>query len=175
MISAGRNRSSSASNAASPSTSVVLKSPVVRSTNARPKVLPSGTDRGQKIIALGREHPLVEMRPGAEDLRDLAFDQLARPRFFHLVANGHLASGLEQAADVAVGRVKRNAAHRHHAAFGQRHIEQLRAELARPRKTFRRNRPSRKSNSASLGSSLLMRRYCAIIGVSCASLAMGKS
>ena len=40
-ISAGRNRSSSPSKADSPSTSVVLKLPVVRSTTASPKFFPS--------------------------------------------------------------------------------------------------------------------------------------
>ena len=64
-----------------------------------------------------------------ENLRHLALDKLARPRLLHLVANGDLASGAEQAADVGVRRVKRNAAHGNHAAFGQRHIQQLRPQL----------------------------------------------
>jgi len=42
LISAGRNRSSSASRAASPSTSVALKSLVVKSTRTSPKIFPRG-------------------------------------------------------------------------------------------------------------------------------------
>ena len=68
------------------------------------------------------------MGAGTEDLGHLAFDELAGPRVFHLVADGDFASGLEQLRDVAAGRVKRNAAHGHGAAFGQRDIEQLRAD-----------------------------------------------
>jgi hypothetical protein len=40
-----------------------------------------------------------------------------------------LRPGLEQPRDVIVPGVKRNAAHRHHAALRQRHVEQLRADL----------------------------------------------
>ncbi len=61
-----------------------------------------------------------------ENLRDLAFDQLTRQRLLHLIADGHLAAGLEQAADVIIRRVKRDAAHGHRAPLGQRHVEQLR-------------------------------------------------
>ena len=129
MISAGRSRCSSVSSAASPSTSVVMKSPVVRSANARPNVFPSRIDRRQEIVPLRREHPLVEMRARAEDLRHLALHQLPGPRVLHLVADGHLAPGLEQAPDVGVGGVEGNAAHRHDAALGQRHVEQLRPRL----------------------------------------------
>ena len=72
------------SSAVSSSTSVVRKSPVVRSAQARPKVLPSWTNSGEKIVSLGREHPFVEMGARAEDLRDFAFDELAGPRLLHL-------------------------------------------------------------------------------------------
>src|SRR5689334_12115530 len=36
-------------------------------------------DGRQEVISFGSEHPLVEMCSGAEDLRDLAFDELAGP------------------------------------------------------------------------------------------------
>jgi hypothetical protein len=83
-------------------------------------------DRRQEIIPFRRQKPLVEMRAWAENLRHLAFDQLPRPGLLHLVANGDLASGFEQPADVRVGGVKWNAAHGDVAAPGQRDIEQLR-------------------------------------------------
>ena len=69
------------------------------------------------------------MRAGREDLGDFAFDEFAGPGVFELVADGDLASGLEQPADVGVGRVMRQAAHRHAVARGERKIEKLRAGL----------------------------------------------
>ena len=112
MISAGRRRSSSARSAASPSNSVVLKSPVVRSAARQAEDLARGAERGQEIIPLRRQQPFIEMGARAEDLRDLAFDELAGTRLLQLLADGDLASGLEQAADVSAGRVKGDAAHR---------------------------------------------------------------
>ena len=84
-------------------------------------------DSREIIVPLGAEQSLVEMRAGAEDLRDGALDELAGPRVLHLVADGDLAPGLEQSRDVASGGVVGNAAHRHDAAFGERNIEQWRA------------------------------------------------
>ena len=69
------------------------------------------------------------MRAGREDLRDLAFDELAGPGVFHLIADGHFASAFQDAGDVIVGRVKRQAAHRHAVARGEREVEDLRAGL----------------------------------------------
>ena len=83
----------------------------------------------QEIIPLRLEHSLVEVRPRTDDLRYLALHQLAGPRVFHLVTDGHLAPGLEQAPDVGIGGVVRDAAHGHNAALGQRHVEQLRPHL----------------------------------------------
>lgn len=105
-----------------------LKSPVVRSTSARPK-FSGGADGSEKIVPLRREHPFIEMRAGRENLRDLALDELAGARVFDLVADGDLAPGLEDAGNVVVQRVGRDAAHRHHAAFGECDVEQLRAGL----------------------------------------------
>jgi hypothetical protein len=90
---------------------------------------PDRTNRREKIIPLRREHALVEMRSRRKDLRDLAFDELAGARFLHLVANRHLAARAQQSPDVGVGRVKRHTAHRHHAAFRQRDIQQARRDL----------------------------------------------
>ena len=91
---------------------------------------------GQVVVPFGAEHPFVEMRAGTEDLGDGAFDELAGPRVFHLVADGHLSSCLEEPRDIAGRRVKRNAAHRHDAAPGERDVEQLRAGLCVLEKEF---------------------------------------
>ena len=81
--------------------------------------------RGQVIIALRPEHVFVKMSAGTQDLGHLALDQLARPGRFHLVANRHFASRFEQAGDIAVRGVVRNAAHGGTPAPGQRDIQQL--------------------------------------------------
>jgi hypothetical protein len=86
-------------------------------------------NRGEEIIAFRRQHAFVEVGARAEDLGDFAFDQLAGPRFLHLIANGDLASGPEQSADVGIGGMERNAAHGHGAAAGEGDIKQLRAGL----------------------------------------------
>jgi len=90
---------------------------------------PGGTNRGEEVVAFGHEHPLVEMRAGRQDLGDLAFDEFAGPGVFKLVTDGDFPSGAEQPADVAVGGVMRQAAHRHAVARGERQIENLRARL----------------------------------------------
>ena len=59
----------------------------------------------------------------------LALDQLTWPGLFDLIANGHLAPGAKQSADVGIRSMKRNAAHGDLPAFCQRHIEQLGALL----------------------------------------------
>jgi hypothetical protein len=84
---------------------------------------------GEKIVPLGHEHALVEMRAGGEDLGDLALDELAGPGFLELLADGDLATGFEDAGDVIVGGVVRQAAHGDAVARGQRQVEQLRAGL----------------------------------------------
>jgi len=50
-----------------------------------------GGDGDEEIVPTGLEHPLVEVRAGAEDLRDLALDQLPRLGRLDLVADRHLA------------------------------------------------------------------------------------
>ena len=95
----------------------------------QPEGPPRRIHRRQKVVPLRLEHPLIKVRARAQDLRHLALHQLAGPRVLHLVADGHLAPGLEQAPDVGIGGVEGNAAHRHDAALGQRHVEQLRPRL----------------------------------------------
>ena len=102
---------------------------MVKSTSARPKVFPARIHGGEKIVSLGDQHPFVEMCAGREDLCDLAFDELAGPGVFELVADGDFASGLEQPADVGVRGVMRQTAHRHAVARGERKVEDLRAGL----------------------------------------------
>src|SRR5450755_382589 len=69
------------------------------------------------------------MRSGRQDLRDLAFDELAGRGLLKLVADGDLASGLEYPRDVTVGRMKRQAAHRRAVARREGEVEELRAGL----------------------------------------------
>ncbi|OQB90324.1 MAG: hypothetical protein BWX84_01973 [Verrucomicrobia bacterium ADurb.Bin118] len=69
------------------------------------------------------------MRAGRQNLRDLAFDQFARSRLLDLIADGHFASRAEQPSDVTIRGVKRQAAHRHTIAGGEREVQQRRARL----------------------------------------------
>ena len=129
MISAGRNRSSSASKARI--TSNLRRHEIARGQIHERQAEDSSarTNGGEEVVPFGHEHPLVEMRAGAEDLGDLAFDKFAGPGVFELIADGDLASGLEQPADVGMGRMMRQAAHGHAVARGEREIEELRAGL----------------------------------------------
>ena len=65
------------------------------------------------------------MRAGREDLRDFAFDELAGARFLDLIAHSDFAARAEDARDVAVERVVRDAAHRDRAALGERDVQEL--------------------------------------------------
>jgi hypothetical protein len=75
------------------------------------------TNRREIVVALGIEHALVEVRARTEDLSDLAFDKLARPGVFELIANRHLFPRLEQTGDVTIRGVMRNSAHGDEAAL----------------------------------------------------------
>ena len=81
----------------------------------------------KEVVPLGREHPLVEVRSRREDLGDRSFHKLARFRLFSLITDRDLLARLQQARDVGVRRVERDAAHRHVLAFGERDVEQARA------------------------------------------------
>ena len=76
------------------------------------------------------------MRAGRKDLRDFPFDELAGARVFHLIANGDFASAFQDARDVIIRRMKRQAAHRHAVARGEREIDQLRTGLRVLEKQF---------------------------------------
>ena len=90
---------------------------------------PRRTNRRKEVVPLGHEHSFIEMGAGREDLGDLAFDELAGPGVFELIANGDLATGPEQPANVSIRRVMRQAAHGKTVARGERQIENLRAGL----------------------------------------------
>ena len=81
------------------------------------------------VVALGLEHPFVEMRAGGNDLCDLALHELAGPGVLDLVADGHLLPTAEQSRNVAAQGVMGDAAHWHHTALRQGNIEELGADL----------------------------------------------
>ena len=87
--------------------------------HCQPVNFSGGINRREEIVPLGAQHPLIEMGARTEDLSDFAFDQLTRPRLFHLVADGDLPSGLENPADIGGCRMERQPAHRNALAFGQ--------------------------------------------------------
>ena len=71
----------------------------------------------------------VEVRAGAEDLRDVAANEFAGLGVFELVADGNFSAMFEQLADVALGGVVRDAAHRHAVALGEGEVQKLRTGL----------------------------------------------
>ncbi len=85
-----------------------------------------GVHGGEKVVPLGREHPFVEVRAGREDLRDVAFDELAGLGVLELVADGDFAAGAQESRDVAVGGVMRQAAHGDRLPPREREVEQAR-------------------------------------------------
>ena len=104
----------------------------------------------EKVITSGLEHSLVEVRARAEDLRDLALDQLPRLGRLDLVTDRHLAPGLEQLGEVITGGVVGDPTHRHVATLGQRDIENagrllrvLEKHLVKIPEAKQQNRPSR--------------------------------
>ena len=69
------------------------------------------------------------MRAGRKNLRHLAFGQLTGARFFRLIADGDFATAFQNARDVIIRRVMRQATHGNTVARGEREVEQLRAGL----------------------------------------------
>ena len=128
-------------------------------------------DSGKKVVPLRDEHSFIEVRAGRKDLRDLAVHEFAGFGFLGLFADGNLATGLEQAADVIVGRVKGQAAHGDAVAGGEREVDQRRSFLGVLEKHFVEIAEAEKQKRV-LGQFALIRRYCAIMGVSCASANM---
>ena len=86
-------------------------------------------DRAEVIGALRFEQIQLADRARADDLGDLARDDLAGLRFARLVANRHAAAGFDQLRNVVLRRVIRHAAHRDAVSFRQRDVEQGRRVL----------------------------------------------
>ena len=76
------------------------------------------------------------MRAGAEDLRDVALDELAGLGLFDLIADGDFLALPEQLADITFGGVVRDATHRRAVASGEREIEQAGRGLGVVKKHF---------------------------------------
>src|SRR5260370_14802922 len=91
-------------------------------------------DRSEKIICARVEHGYVRSRAGGDDADDFAADDLfAGAGLLHLVADGDLESGADEARDVAVSGVIGNAAHRNRLALfaiarGQRNLQFARGQ-----------------------------------------------
>ncbi len=96
-----------------------------RQVDKREPEFVAAANRREKVVSFRVQQMGVKVRAGAEDLRDIAIDQLAGPGLLQLIANGNLAPLSEEFADVRFGRVMRNPAHRDTVAIGQREIEQL--------------------------------------------------
>ena len=62
-------------------------------------------DGRQKVVPLGPQQSVVEVGSRRQDRSDFSLHQFAGLGLFGLITNGHLPPGLEQAADVVVGRV----------------------------------------------------------------------
>ena len=114
------------------------------------KLAAGNAHRDEKIVPPRLEHALVEVRARAEDLRDLALDQLPRLGHLDLIANRHLAPGRKQLGEVIASGVVGDAAHRHVTALGQRDIENagrllriLKKHLVKIPEPKQQNRPSR--------------------------------
>ncbi len=69
--------------------------------------------RGEKIIFAGVENGPIGRRARGDHANDFAADDFfAGAGLLHLIANGNLETGADQAGDVAVGGVVGDAAHR---------------------------------------------------------------
>jgi hypothetical protein len=91
--------------------------------------------RPERRVALGLQEPGVGQRPGRHDARDLALDEaLARRRVADLVDDDRALAACDQAREMLVERVIRDARHRDRRAGrlparGQRDVEQPRGAL----------------------------------------------
>ena len=86
-------------------------------------------NRAEIIRPLRFEQVQLAHRPGADDLRDVAIDDLSRLRLARLIADRDALSRFDQLGDVILGGVIGHAAHRHLIALGQRDVEQGRCFL----------------------------------------------
>ena len=106
-------RCSSAPATSAGSSSVTRNSPVETSTCATPERVAVARHRGQVVVLVRAQQVGVGGGAGRDDARDLALDQfLGELGVFHLVADGDAVALLDEARDVAFGRVVRHAAHR---------------------------------------------------------------
>lgn len=81
-------------------------------------------DGGEVVMTFRGEEAFVGVGAGAEDLGDGALDEFARAGFLDLVADGDLASGLEEAGDVGLGGMIGQAAHGDALALGEGEVEE---------------------------------------------------
>ena len=102
--------------------------------------------RGEEIVFAGVEDGAVCGGAGGDDADDFAAnDFFAGAGLLHLVADGDFEAGADQAGDVAVGGVVRNAAHGDRLTFfaiagSERDLEFFARQGWRLRRRVRRNR-----------------------------------
>ena len=82
-----------------------------------------GVNRAEIVGALGIEQIQLAHSTGADDLSDVARNNLPRLRLARLIANRDPPAGLDQLCDVGLRCVIRHAAHRHAVALRQRDIQ----------------------------------------------------
>ena len=87
------------------------------------------TNCSEVIVAGVIEEARIEVCTRAKYLGDFAVDEFARAGFFELIANGDFSSRLQQAPNITLGSVMRDAAHRNAIAPGESEIEELRCGL----------------------------------------------
>ena len=107
------DRASSSSALAPPSASVARTLPVAKSTLAMPKRSPSIARAASKLGDSRIEVLLFEDRPRRDHADDVALHDTAPARLLALLADRHRVAGGEQAGDVGLARVRREAAQRH--------------------------------------------------------------
>lgn len=91
------------------------------------KGLVEGESAGEEVVAFGGQETFVEVGSRAQDLGYFSLHEFAWSGVFDLFANSNLSSGPEEAGQVSVGGMERDAAHRCGAPFGECHVEQLSA------------------------------------------------
>ncbi len=84
--------------------------------DARPRAVTA--NRRQIVVLVRAQQRRFGRRSRRHHARHFALHQLlARPRFLHLIADGHAIAFLDQPREIAVGRVIRHAAHRNGLPF----------------------------------------------------------
>ena len=85
--------------------------------------------RAEIIRAFRVQKGEIADRPGADDLRDIASDDLALLRLTGLVTDRDPPTGGDEFCDITLSRMIGHAAHRHVVPFGQREIKEARGGL----------------------------------------------